>query len=258
MGASIGSRTVTRWKAAAIHLVVSALVAALALGAIFFLWYPGALFQAAGGRQLFLLISGVDIAIGPLITLIIFVQGKKGLKFDLATIAVLQLAALSYGAYVLFESRPAWIVFVVDRFELVRANQILDAERAKAKPPFNELSLSGPRLAGARQPSDPNEQLRIAMGAAATGQDLQTYPQYFVAYDDVRRAVMSHAKPLARLRELNPGAGAQIDRLPSRLGRKEEGLGFLPLRAGRRDLTVIVDRSSGEFLETLTLRPWTY
>src|SRR5690348_2121328 len=114
-------RAISRWRAAAIHLGLSALVATLVLFAIRFMWYPGALFGAAGGLKLFLLIAAVDVAIGPLCTLVVFRQGKKGLAFDLATIAILQVVALSYGSWVLFDSRPAWIVFVVDRFELVRA-----------------------------------------------------------------------------------------------------------------------------------------
>ena len=253
----MGKKPITRWRAASIHLGMSVLVAALVFAVIYFVWYPGALYDAAGGRELFLLIACVNVAIGPLITLIIYVPGKRGLKFDLATIAVLQVAALAYGTWVLFDSRPVWIVYVTDRYELVRANQVLETERPKAKPPYNGLSVTGPRLVGARLPKDPNEQLRIAL-SAAVGQDVQTYPQYLVPYDDVKQQVIGHAKSIARLRELNPREGARIDRLVARSGRKELLLGFLPMRAGKTDLTVLVDRRDGEFLGTASLRPWRY
>lgn len=253
----MGAGTMSRWRAGAIHLGISALVATLVFAAIYFLWYPGALFEAGGGRQLFLLIACVDVAIGPLITLIIFRPGKRGLKFDLATIALLQLAALSYGTWVLYDSRPVWIAFVKDRFELARANQIMDAERVKAKAPFDRLSVTGPRLAGVRMPTDPDEQLRIAMTALA-GQDVHTYPQYLVPYDDVRSQAAARAKPLARLVDYNPGAQPRIDALARNLGRDPQDIGFLPMRAGKRDLTVLVDRKSGEVLETSALKPWQY
>jgi hypothetical protein len=215
------------------------------------------MFDLAGGRDLFVLIAAVDVTVGPLITLIVYVPGKRGLKFDLVVIALAQLGALAYGAYVLFESRPVWIVYVKDRYELVRANQIADAERAKAKPPFDALSFTGPRLAGARLPTDPNEQLRIAISAAA-GFDVQTYPQYLIPYDEVRGQAMAHAQPISALRRLNPGRVAEVDALPTRLGRPESRLGFLPMRAGKVDLTVLVDRTNGDYLGNFGLRPWEY
>ncbi len=247
----------TRWQAAPIHLGLSALVATTIFALIFFVWYPGVLFDVAGGWDLFMLIACVDVTIGPLITLIVFVPGKRGLKLDLALIAIAQLAALGYGVYVLYESRPVWIVYVKDRYELVRANQIDDEDRAKAKPPFDALSITGPRLVGGRLPRDPDEQFRIMM-SAMQGFDLQTYPQYFVPYDEVRKEASAHAKPLARLRELNPARREEVDRLPGKLHRAPGDLGFVPMRAGKRDLTVVVDRRNGDVLDKLDLRPWEY
>jgi cytochrome c oxidase assembly factor CtaG len=72
-----------RYKASAIHFAISALVATLVFAAMSTFWYPGVFFDAAGGKDLFLLIAGVDVTLGPLITLIVFVPGKRGLRFDL-------------------------------------------------------------------------------------------------------------------------------------------------------------------------------
>lgn len=253
----MNTRVVTRWQASGVHLALSILIAALALSAIYFLWYPGALFGAAGGLVLFMLIAGVDVSIGPLITLIIYRHGKKGLRFDLAAIAVLQLAALSYGSWVLFESRPAWIVFAVDRFELVRANQVAAQDHAKAKPPYDRPPLTGPQVVGALKPKNPDEQFRLMM-SGLKGFDLQLYPQYYVPYFNVAREVEAHAKPLAELTRYNPGAGAKIAALPAQFGRKEDELGFLPLRAGKVDLAVVVDRKNGTYLGNVALKPWQY
>lgn len=250
-------RGITRWGAAALHFGVTVLIAAAVFAAIYFVWYPGALFGAAGGRDLFLLIAGVALVLGPVITLIIYVPGKRGLAFDLVVLAAVQAAALGYGVWVLYESRPVWIVFVKDRFELVRANQIVESERAKAKPPYDELSVTGPRVIGARMPSDPDEQLRIGLTGAA-GQDLQTYPQYFVAYDEVRESAAAKGEPMRRLVELNPGAQGEIARVRAKAARPDERLRFLPLRAGKRDLTVVVDAQGGEWIDAAALRPWEY
>lgn len=87
----------TRGKAAAIHLGISALVAAAVIGLMLMLWYPPPYFEAMGGETLLMLIVGCDVIIGPLITLIIFKPHKKGLKTDLTIIGCVQVAALAYG-----------------------------------------------------------------------------------------------------------------------------------------------------------------
>src|SRR5258708_12806906 len=123
-----------RVRAGLIHLALSAAIAALVFLPIYFYWYPDVLFESAGGRDLFMLIVGVDVTVGPLITFVIFVPGKRGLMFDLVVIAIMQSAALAYGVYVLFESRPAYIVFVKDRYELIRPHQFPAGALAKAPP----------------------------------------------------------------------------------------------------------------------------
>ena len=247
----------TRLKAGGIHFALSASVAALAFAAIALVWYPDGLLSGAGGLELFLLVAGVDVTLGPLLTFIVFVPGKRGLAFDLAVIATLQVAALVYGMHVLFEARPAYIVFVKDRFEVVRANEIEDADLAKGRPGFDFIPLTGPRVAAARLPKDPAEAYRIMLSGIA-GKDLHAYPQHYVAYDELRTEALAKAKPVSELRALNPARGADIDAIESRLARGDGGLRFLPVRAGKRDLVALLDARDGRALEFVALRPWEY
>ena len=79
----------SRCRAAGIHLIISALVAAVAAALVFFLWYPGYYRKLAGGQDLFLLITAVDLVLGPLLTFAVF-NLKKGwphLRRDLGIIA---------------------------------------------------------------------------------------------------------------------------------------------------------------------------
>ena len=161
----------SRWKASAIHVCISAAIAALMVGIMWMLWYPPPYFDAMGGGMLIALIVGCDVTIGPLITLIIFKSGKKGLNTDLAIIGCVQLAALAYGTYTIFIARPVFTVFAVDRFEVVAANGIKSEDLAKAtSPAFSSLSFTGPRVVAARLPSDPQErsQLMINRSREAT------------------------------------------------------------------------------------------
>ena len=87
----------SRWKAATIYLAISAVIAGAVLWAMLAVWYPRPFFEAAGGGHLLFILVGVDVVLGPTITLIVFdIQKKKlsALQFDLTVIAVLQLAAL--------------------------------------------------------------------------------------------------------------------------------------------------------------------
>jgi hypothetical protein len=243
----------TRYRAALVHLGLSALVVGTVFVLVYFMWYPEPLFRGAGGRDLFLVLAFVDVTIGPLITLIIFRSGKWGLKFDLATIALLQIAALAYGTHVAFEARPVWAVYVKGRFDLIRANQVVEHE--KGKPEFQGLSITGPRIAGARVPTDPGEQYRIAT-TALSGFDVSSYPQFFVPYQEVREEALARARPARDLRKLNPDARDKVDRVLASLGRNESEIAFVPMRAGKQDLAVLVDARTGDVLAFADLKPW--
>ncbi len=245
-----------RFRAGLIHLALSAAIAALVFLPIYFYWYPDVLFESAGGRDLFMLIVGVDVTVGPLITFVIFVPGKRGLMFDLVVIAIMQSAALAYGVYVLFESRPAYIVFVKDRYELIRANQFPEGELEKAHAKgYDNLSFTGPRLVGARMPDDIDEKFRIMISGFG-GVDLQGYPRYYVPYDEVRPDVRAAGQPLEVLRRRNPQRAPEIAAELAALGRKEDEVRWLPLRAGKADLAVFVSAKTGEVLKITSLYPW--
>ena len=175
----------SRWQASGIHLGISAVVAAIVMGVLFLVWYPSTFFTAMGGEQLLYLLVGCDVVLGPLITLIIYKAGKKGLNFDLAAIGMMQAAALTYGVIVAAEARPVYTVFVVDRFEVAAANEIDPEELAKVtRPEYKTLSWTGPRLVGALKPTNPDDQFRMTM-AWGQGKDMQHFPQLYVPYPEV-------------------------------------------------------------------------
>ena len=244
-----------RVRASLVHLALSAAVATLVFLPIYFYWYPDVLFEGAGGRDLFFLIVSVDVTLGPLITLIIFKPGKKGLLFDLVVIGILQASALTYGVWVLFESRPVYIAFVKDRFELVRANGFPEGELEKAPAEYRSLSWTGPRLVGVKLPTNPDESFNLMISGFG-GVDAQYYPRYYVPYDSVRDQVKMQAMPLSTLRTRNPKAVPEVDRVLASLGRKDEDVRFLPMRAGKWDLSVFVDIKDGSVLRYTSLYPW--
>lgn len=103
-----------RWKAFAIHFSISVVVFLLLLAVILTVWYPGILFNIDGGWTGLRIVIGVDLVLGPLLTLIVFKAGKPGLKFDLACIGVFQAVCLTAGMWIVYSERPVALVLAYD------------------------------------------------------------------------------------------------------------------------------------------------
>ena len=246
-----------RLRAGLIHLTLSAAIAAVVFLLIYFIWYPDVLFESAGGRDLFTVVVAVDVTLGPLVTALVYVPGKWGLKFDLFVIGTLQLTARAFGVHVLFEARPVNIVFVKDRFELVRANEYPEGELEKiSSGAHGSLTWTGPRIVGAKLPADPKERTDLMFSTIGGGPDIHLLPRYYVPYDEVRSLAKEKAERMQKLRERNPAHAKEVDALVAGLGRAEENLRFIPMRAGKTDLTVVIDANTGKILRISSLKPW--
>lgn len=247
-------QSLDRWKAFGIHLVISALIALTVVVLVVWLWYPRPYFEAMGGGVLLRLLIGVDVVLGPVITLLIFDPGKPRLKFDLATIAVLQLAALAYGGVVMFEARPVYNVFLNDHFLTVPANSVDDDSRARAAPEFRPLPLTGPRVVAAMLPADPKETFGITVAAAFGGPDLTDMPHLYVPYEQAAARAASVARPLVTLAQRGRAEADAVNEFVSAHG-AGRAMGYVPVRARNRDFAAIVDRKSGEIIGYLPIVP---
>lgn len=107
----------TRFKVFSIHLAVSLAIVALILGLFVFAWYPWPLFDLENGWQGIGLVALVNIVLGPMLSLILFTPGKPGLKFDMTVVVLLQLGALGYGVWQLYDARPVLLVHAADHFQ---------------------------------------------------------------------------------------------------------------------------------------------
>ncbi|MCA9014252.1 MAG: hypothetical protein R3F41_03815 [Gammaproteobacteria bacterium] len=112
-----------RWAAFSFHLTISLAVFLGLFGLVIALWYPGILFRIDGGWAGLKLITGVDVVLGPLLTLIVFKAGKPGLKTDLGIIAALQVACMAAGIWIVYQARPIALVFAYDTFFSLSASE---------------------------------------------------------------------------------------------------------------------------------------
>lgn len=245
----------SRWKAAAIHLSISVMIGIAAAALIFGIWYPPPYSHAAGADHLVLVLLCVDAVLGPTLTLIVYRHGKKGMRFDLAVIAVLQACAFSYGMHVVTGSRPAFIVAAVDRFVMVAANELEAADLANGREPeFRSLSWTGPRIVYAERPTDRSEHNDLLFSGAG-GKDLEKFPKYYVDYITHSASLLERAHSLDKVHD-TPAAHALVDAWLLKHPYPRADVVWVPLVARRDDMTMLLDRNSGEVLGALPIDPW--
>jgi hypothetical protein len=242
----------SRWKAAGIHLAISIAIALAVIAAMFFFWYPTPYFQAMGGGGLLMLVTGVDVVLGPLITLIIFNTKKKSLKFDLMCVAIVQVVALAYGVSTMFQARPTYTVFSKDRFDVVIAADMNDRERAKVNDPaFKSLPLAGPQIAAMEIPNDMKEVQRMLI----SGVNERAFSQYYVAYESKAKEAAAAAKPFAEWQKTHAASAEKLKAFLAAKSIDESKSGFLPLYTRNEDMTVVLDRQTGKILAIAPVVP---
>lgn len=246
-----------RLRAAGIHLLISVCVALLVLGLVFLCWYPAPLDRISGVGQILVLLLVVDVILGPLLTLVVYDRRKRSLRKDLMVIAALQLAALGYGLHTVEAGRPHYLVFVMDRFEVVsRADLTPEDLDAAADNPAAAIRLLGPKPVVAEFFDDPSRRREAMLESVQGGRDLQHYPTQYRPIDQAYPQIISKGQRLAELRKLNPSDAARIDQAVQGTGRDESALRYLPIKGPVGDAAVLVEAGSGHLVGLVDLRPW--
>ena len=233
------------------HLCISFLIALIAMGIVFFVWYPAPLAIAVGVTHLFLMMLVIDVIVGPLLGLLVYKEGKKTLKMDLSIIIVLQILALGYGVYSIEQGRPVWLAYNVDRFELVRKNEIIIDHTDKAPLQFRDAPWFKPQWVGVEFAKNIEIRSDEMFQEAVSGISIAQKPERYVDLAQVKPKIKQRAQPLALLSEFNaPNLVKTI------LTKYPEANAFLPLKANAIDMTVLINKDTGEVVKIVDLRPW--
>ena len=255
--AAARSPLAARLRASGMHLGISAAVGLLLVLAVTQVWYPSPLFDLAKGRDIFLLMVGCDVTLGPLLTLIVFNirKPRRELVRDLSIIGAVQLAAMVYGLSTLVEARPAYIVYNGGQFNVPLANELVagagkaDAQQAVGAPWF------GPPLVGAKLPAGSEERNELLFSALGGRGDVFQMPRYFVPYSEVKREAASRARSagaLANELHLDP---ARVNAAVARFAKPGGNVGYLPLVVRRVLAVAVVRLPDGELLGIASLPP---
>jgi hypothetical protein len=173
-----------RLKAFGLHLLASVVTLTCVLGILYLGWYRWPGWYLADALKVLIVLAGVDLAVGPLLTCAVASAGKPWpvLKRDIAMIAAVQIFALIYGTVSLWNGRPLYYAFSETVLQLVQAYDIDAREAMLGRESNGELAphwYSLPRWIWAPLPENSEESDRIIRSAITGGDDVVSMPRYF-------------------------------------------------------------------------------
>ena len=231
------------------HLSISFLIALLVVGLVFVIWYPSPLARAVGVTHIFLMLLVIDVILGPLLGLLVYKEGKKTLKFDLSVIILIQIAALCYGVFSIEQGRPVWLVYNVDRFELVRKNELVDTNIQHAQSQFQKPSWFKPQYVATEFAKDTQQRNDEMFAEVFSGISIAQRPERYVELTQAKTQIQQRALPLVEL--YNPKTDVE-----KTLAKYPKANAWLPLKANAVDMVVLVNKESASIIKVVDLRPW--
>ncbi|MHB8453444.1 MAG: hypothetical protein ACYDDO_01845 [Acidiferrobacterales bacterium] len=242
----------TRIKAFLLHLGISAVVYIVLLCLVIFFWYPQPFFAADGGWQGIRIITGIDLILGPALTLIVFRPGKRGLKLDLSLIVALQLAALSWGVWTVYNQRTVLVVFADHAFYSLSSPEIADVG-AGARRILREASTS-PAYAFVRLPQVKKARLKLEIRATFSGRLFFMLGNLYEPVDQSNiPAILARGISMDTLINHSPENAKRLDAFLKKRGKKADDFAFLPLRCRYKNIVLALRRPDGKIAGALDI-----
>ena len=219
------------------------------------LWFPGGYFQIFGiGKLLLVAAVGATVA-GPVLSAVVYKPGKKGLKFDLAVLGIIELAILAWATYEISDRRPVFAVFAVDRFEAVAAREV-DLTEARF-PGLSDWPATSPRLVYAELPTDPEVMNRLIDETVLYGMaDIDRRPEFWKPYPQGIQVLKQAAQPLQALLAPDDPRASEVQHWLRKQASSAEDFLYLPIQGSKADGTLIVHADIGYPVDVLPIDPW--
>ena len=194
------ARLIFALKALGVHFAVSCVLTLAIAWVVFAYWIPKPYYDLVRAPQLFLILLGVDVVCGPLLTAILANPAKprRELLMDFSLVILLQLGALIYGLHMIVNARPIALVFEVDRFVVVSASQINTKDLHQAPVDFQQLPWNGPRLMGVRASRNGEETLQ-SLELSLQGIEPSARPGWWQSYEISRPRVIQRMQRITAL-----------------------------------------------------------
>lgn len=242
-----------RIKFFVIYFVISLLTAGLTYALVYQIWYPYPLSHALGVTPIYAMLLVIHVLVCPILGLLVYKENKTTLMFDLGTIFVLHVSALLYGLYSLNEGRPAWVVYNVTRFELIRNSDIITDTIDQTPKKYRQPPWFGFEFVAISYDNLNTEVLtQQALEEILQGKSIARKPKFYSPLDGVSSQIIKASHNLNELKQYN--TTKQVDTL---LLKYPQADSFVPLKANAVDMTVLIDKKSGgKVVKIVDLRPW--
>ena len=180
----------TKFRAFAIHFGISLLIFIGLAYFVIVIWYPDFFFSSDGGWEGMRIIAGVDLVLGPLLTLIVYKHGKPGLRFDLTAIGVVQTICLVLGTWVVYSERPIVMVYVDGHFYTMNAQAFENNETPI--PDLDAFPGPYPKWVQVELPEDPLEAGDIRAELFQASKPMRVATQFYRPFDANEAFLQQH------------------------------------------------------------------
>lgn len=242
----------TRFKAFASHLGISLVIFLGLLYMIIFKWYPPPFFSTDGGWQGIRIIVGVDLVLGPLLTLIVFKPGKRGLKFDLTMIGLFQVCALSWGIWTVHHQRPIAAVYVDNYFAPVTFYEIKGQGMTLDK--LGQFGHQPPYWVYSDLPKKFAALQKVTLDALRMGRPLFTFTKYYKPVDSKAMQTMRSKSLDMNKWVKNKPAATKIYRA-FRKEHQDSNLIFIPWHARDKYIIIAMNATTRRYVGKLDIVP---
>jgi hypothetical protein len=238
-----------RLKALGLHLLASTLALIFIFGALYLGWYRWPGWYLADVSQVVLVMAGVDLVVGPLLTFIIAGASKprRVLTRDIAVIVAIQLFALIYGTMSIWNGRPLYYAFSENVLQVVQAYDISPGELALARRQKAALAphwYGLPRWIWAPLPKDSLERDRIVAAAVAGGDDVISMPRYFKPWEQGLPALRTQLKKVDDVGYFSTADKKVLKERMRAAGLSTDQLNSIPLTGRGHPLLAVFDPTS--------------
>ena len=171
----------------------------------------------------------------------------------MSCVITVQLCALVYGTNLIYSERPAYLVFAIDRFEVVSHSEV--DESAIPSEIQQEIPLVGPLVTVAKLPADEKEMQQLITEVMSGLPDIERRPEHWELFARNADAVIERARPLAEIAAERPDASELIDAFVSANAATGELLG-LPIVGRNGAYCFVLDKTTQKPVGIIEFDPW--
>lgn len=199
-----------KFKASGIHFSLSAGIFSVFMYMIFAHWYPLPFFHTDGGWEGVRIMIGVDLVLGPVLTLIVFHPKKtrRQLLIDIGTISVIQLSALAWGGWTVYQQHPAVILHWEGRFMPV--TPAILATSGKGVSDLDRFGPERPRILVGKEPVT-KEELKQQLVRLKSGVHVLAQTELYRPLDGNEESLYYDQNSVKRQFDQNPDLAHRLE-----------------------------------------------